>query len=72
MRSSNPIFTTVAQEAMQSCANINQMKLSPANLAGCCFPLEIINVVLNKEIGEIMEYQQIMISPRYTNIYKNP
>jgi hypothetical protein len=61
----------VTQEAMLSCANINQMKLSPANLAGRCFSLEYINAVLNKETGEIMEYQHIMISPRYRNIYKN-
>ena len=34
------------------------------------FPLEMLNAVLNEETGEIMEYQQIMKSPKYRNLYK--
>ncbi len=71
MRSRNPNFRTVAQEAMLSCAAINQMNLSPESLVSCCFTLEIINAVLNKETGEIMEYRHIMKSPKYRNLYKN-
>ena len=56
---------------MISCATINQLNLSPASLAGRRLPLEIINAVLNKETGEIMEYRQIMKSPKYRNLYKN-
>jgi hypothetical protein len=56
---------------MLSCAAINQMKLSPASLAGRRFSLEMINVVLNEETGEIMEYRQIINSPKYRNLYRN-
>ena len=31
----------------------------------------MLNAVLNEETGEIMEYQQLMKSPKYRNLYKN-
>jgi hypothetical protein len=70
-RSRDPNFRTVAQEAILSCVAVNQMKLSPASLASRCFPLEMINTILNKETGEITEYRQIMNSPKYRNLYSN-
>ena len=56
---------------MLLCATINKIILFPASLAGRRFPLEMINAVLNKEIGEIVEYRQMMKSPKYRNLYKN-
>jgi hypothetical protein len=55
--SRHPNSRMVAQEAMLSCAAVNQMKLSMEILAGQRYPLETSNAVLNKEIGEIMEYR---------------
>ena len=55
---------------MLLCATINKIILFPASLAGRRFPLEMINAVLNKEIGEIVEYRQMMKSPKYRNLYK--
>ncbi len=67
----NPNFRMVVQEAILSCAAINQINLSLESLVSRCFPLEMINAVLNKETGEIMEYRHIMKSPKYRNLYKN-
>ena len=43
-----PNFCSVAQKAMLSCATVNQLKLSPNNLASRRFPVEMINVVLDE------------------------
>ena len=56
---------------MFSFATLNLLNLSPASLAGHCFPLEMLNAVLNEETGETMEYQQLMKSPKYRNLYNN-
>ena len=56
---------------MFSFATLNLLNLSPARLDGRRFPLEMLNAVLNEEIGEIMEYRQLMKSPKYRNLYKN-
>ena len=60
---------TAAQEYMFKCADIMQLKMSPRKLAGRKFPIEMINTVLNKEIGELMEYQQVMKNPKYRRLY---
>ena len=52
-------------------ATCNLLNLSPARLAGRRFPLEMLNAVLNEETGEIMEYRQLMKSPKYRNLYKH-
>ena len=70
-RSKNPDFRTVAQESMFSFATLNLLNLSPARLAGRRFPLKRLNAVLNEKTGEIVEYQQLMKSPKYRNLYKN-
>ena len=46
------------------------VNLSPASLTGRRPPIELINAILNKETGEIMEYRQIMKSPTYRKFYK--
>ena len=56
---------TVAQEAMFACADIMQLNMSPRKLAGHKFPIKMINAVLNKETGELMEYRQVMKNEKY-------
>ena len=47
-RSKNTDFCTVAQEAIFLFATLNLLNLSHARLAGRCFPLKMLNSVLNK------------------------
>ena len=54
---------------MLSCAKINQFELSPRSLASRRFPVEKINVVLNEETDELMEYRQVMKFPKYRKLY---
>ena len=54
---------------MLFCATINQLILSPKSLASRHFSVEMINAVLNKEIGELMDYRQVMKCPKYQKIY---
>ena len=67
-RSKSPSFRSVAQEAMLSCAKINQFQLSTRSLASRRFPVEMLNAVLNKETGELMEYLQVRKCPKYRKL----
>ena len=61
---------TVSQEAMLTRADIMQLNMSPRKLAGQKFPIEMINTVLNKETGEVIEYQQVRKNPKYCRLYE--
>ena len=54
---------------MLSCATINQLRLSPKNLASRHFPVEMINAVLNEQTGELIQYLQVMKCPKYRKLY---
>ena len=61
---------TVAQENMFSCADIMQLNMSQRKLAGRKSPIKMINAVLNKETGELMEYQHVMKNAKYCRLYE--
>ena len=61
---------TVSQEAMFTYTDIMQINMSPRKLAVWKFLIETINAVLNEEIGELMEYQQVMKNPKYHRLYE--
>ena len=54
---------------MLSCATISQFQLSPRIIASRRFPVDMLNAVLNKEMGELMEYRQVMKCPKYRKLY---
>ena len=68
-RIKNPNVRSVSQEAILSCAEVNQIKLLPKILSTRRFPFEILNVVLNKETGELMDCHRIMKTPKYRKLY---
>ena len=61
---------SIAQEAMLTCANVIQLPISPRKLALRKYPSEMINAVLNQETGEMMEYRQVMKTPKYRELYE--
>ena len=68
-QSKNHNFWSVAQEAMLTCATINQFQLSPRSIASRRFPVGMLNAVLNEETGELMEYRQVRKCPKYRKLY---
>ena len=54
---------------MLSCATISQFQLSPRIIASRRFPVDMLNAVLNKEMGDLIQYRQVMKCPKYQNIY---
>ena len=66
-----PIFLHCGARGHVFVRNTQLTQLIPARLAGRHLPLDMLNAVLNKETGEIMEYRQLMKSPKYRNLYKN-
>ena len=54
---------------MLSYANLGQLLMSPRNLTSQKFLFEIINAVLDKDTGELMEYLHLMKNPKYRQLY---
>ena len=54
---------------MLSCAAVSQLRLLPKSLATRRYPIEMINAVINKETGDIMEYRHILKNPKYRELY---
>jgi hypothetical protein len=46
-----------------------QKTVQASSLAQCKFPSKIINTVLNKDTGELMEMQQLLRNPKYSNLW---
>ena len=43
--------------------------LTPANASRRSFPAEILNVVLNKDTGELLEMHHLLINPKYKDVW---
>ena len=54
---------------MPSCTDVVELKLYPMNMAIRLFPIEMINALLDKDTGELMEYHHIMKHPKYHQLY---
>ncbi len=55
---------------MLACAEISQLMLDPQMLACQELPIEMINVVLNENTGELMEYRALIKDPKYQKLYE--
>ena len=56
---------------MLSHANISKWTLTPKALSRLRFPITMINTVINKDTGELMECRCLMKNPKYCPIYRN-
>ena len=56
---------------MLAYANITQLTLTPKTLSRRIFPIAMINAVLDKDTGELMEYLRLMKNPKYFPLYSN-
>ena len=62
----------ITQEAILACMNtcnyITSHSLTPANASRCSFPVEILNAVLDKVTGELLEMCHLLVNPKYKGL----
>jgi hypothetical protein len=60
---------TITQEAILACistySDITNLRLTAANAARQKFPVEMLNTVLDKDTGELMEMKHLLVNPKY-------
>jgi hypothetical protein len=54
---------------IQTYAEVTGRKVLPSNLSQRRFPTEVLNAVLNKDTGELMEMQQLLQNPKYSELW---
>ena len=64
---------TIDQELFLACiqtyTKVAHKPVNPARLAQPKFPTEMINAVLNKDTGELMEMRQLLRNPKYSDLW---
>ncbi len=64
---------TIEQELVLACiqtyTEVTQKPIQASSLAQRKFPIEILNAVLNKDTGELMEMQQLLRNPKYPDLW---
>ena len=50
---------------MLLCIDVSQVTTDPKNLAGWCFPREVLNTVIDEETDEMMEGRNLIGNPKY-------
>jgi len=65
---------TITQEAILACMvttyhYIISHNLTPANTSHCSFPVEILNAVLDKDTGELLEMRHLLANPKYKDVW---
>ena len=63
-------FRAAAQEAMLSCYDVGQYRMSACVLASQKFSQEVVAAVLNKETGELIEYRHLVGNPKYRELWQ--
>ena len=48
---------------------ITSRSLTPANASHCLFPVEIINAVLDRDTGELLEMRHLLVNPKYKDVW---
>ena len=60
---------TLTQEAMMACMQRQPTDMNARTLASRKFPRHMLNAVLNKDTGELMEYRHLTGNPKYREIW---
>ncbi len=67
---------TLQQELVLACiqtyAEVTGQQVSPRNLSQRRFPTEVLNAVLNKDTGDLMEMRQLLQNPSTARCGENP
>jgi hypothetical protein len=49
--------------------DITSRSLTPSNAARRTFPIEILNAVLNMDMGELLEMRHLLVNPKYKEVW---
>jgi len=64
---------TIEQEldlaCIQSNVEVTERQVSPRKLSQQRFPTEVLNAVLNKDTGELMEMRHLLKNPKYSELW---
>jgi hypothetical protein len=64
---------TLQQELVLACiqtyAEVTGRQVSPRNSSQQRFPTEVLNAVLNKDTGDLMEMRQLLQNPKYSEVW---
>jgi hypothetical protein len=64
---------TIEQELVLACIQTNvevtERQVSPRKLSQRRFPTEVLNAVLNKDTGELMEMRHLLKNPKYSKLW---
>ncbi len=65
---------TLEQELVLACiqtyVEITEQQVSPRQLSQQKFPTEVLNAVLNKDTGELMEIRHLLKNPKYSELWR--
>ena len=65
---------TIDQELFLACiqtyTEVTHKPINTARLAQQKFPTKMINAVLNKDTGDLMEMRQLLRNPKYANLWE--
>jgi hypothetical protein len=59
----------LALACIQTYAEVTGRQVSPRNLSQRRFPTEVLNAVLNKDTGDLMEMRQLLQNPKYSEVW---
>ena len=48
---------------------ITSRSLTPVNASHRLFPVEILNAVLDKDTGELLEMHHLLVNPKYKDVW---
>jgi hypothetical protein len=54
---------------METYMEVTQKPIQASSLAQRKFPSKILNAVLNKDTGELMEMRQLLHNPKYSDLW---
>jgi hypothetical protein len=54
---------------MNTCNYITSHRLTPTNASRPSFPAKILNAVLDKDTGELLEMRHLLINPKYKDVW---
>jgi hypothetical protein len=64
---------TIEQELILACietyVDVTKRKVSPRQLSQRAFPQEVLNTVLNRDTGELMEMRHLLKNPKYSDLW---
>ena len=63
-------FAVSPRQTMLKALEVGNLKVTPASLSRCKFPIKMLNAILCEDTGELLEYRHLVQNPKYCNLWK--